>query len=46
MDALHRILSGQSVTKRELTWAGVFVIGWFVMDVIQFADFIFEKIAR
>lgn len=44
MDTLHRILSGQSVTKRELLFAGLFVAVWFLMDVIQFAFFIAEQI--
>ena len=43
MDALHRILTGQSLTERQLFWAGVFVMVWFGMDVIQFIDFVYEK---
>lgn len=40
MDALHRILAGQTLTRRDLIFAGWFVIVWFVMDVIQFIDMI------
>jgi len=36
MEALHRILSGQSLTPREITAAGI----WFTMDVMQFADMV------
>jgi hypothetical protein len=38
MEALHRILSGQALTPRQLTLAGVFVSAWFLMDLIQFVD--------
>jgi hypothetical protein len=44
MDTLHRILSGQSLTRRELVGAGVFVLTWWLMDVIQFADFLWGKL--
>ena len=40
MDTLHRILSGQSLTPRELAWAGRVVIVWLTMDVIQFVDMV------
>jgi hypothetical protein len=40
MEALHRILSGQSLTPRQITAAGVFVLVWFTMDVIQFVDMV------
>lgn len=43
-DAIHRILSGQSLTPRELTGAGIFVLVWFGMDVIMFIDFIVSKL--
>ncbi len=40
MDALHRILTGQALTPRQLAIGGGFVLVWFGMDVIQFADMI------
>lgn len=40
MDAIHRILAGQALTRRELIGAGIFVMIWFVMDIIQFADMV------
>ncbi len=40
MEALHRILSGQALTKGQLIGAGVFVFVWFLMDVIQFLDMV------
>ena len=40
MEALHRILSGQALTERQLIGAGVFVLAWFTMDVIQFLDMV------
>ncbi len=39
-EALHRILSGQSLTRGQLIGAGIFVITWFTMDVIQFLDMV------
>lgn len=44
MEAIHRMLSGQSLTRSELVGAGVFVIVWFVMDLIQFIDWIIGKL--
>ena len=43
-DFLHRVLSGQSLTRAELIGAGVFVIIWFAMDVVQFVGWIIEKL--
>lgn len=40
MDAFHRIVSGQALTRGQLVGAGVFVAIWFLMDVIQFADMV------
>lgn len=38
MDALHRIVSGAPITSRELRFAGLFAIVWFLMDVLWFAS--------
>ena len=43
MADLHRILSGQSLTRAELIGAGIFVLIWFGMDVIMFVDFVIQK---
>lgn len=43
MDLIHRALSGQTLTRNELRAAGIFILVWFVMDVIQFIDFVFDK---
>lgn len=40
MEALNRILSGQSLTPRQLLGAGVFVAVWFGMDLVQFVDMV------
>jgi hypothetical protein len=40
MAVFHRILSGQSLTPRQIHAAGIFVLIWFGMDVIQFADMV------
>ena len=44
MDAIHRILSGQSLTRRELVGAGLFVLSWWLMDVVQFIDWLWSKV--
>lgn len=41
-DWVHRALSGQTHTRAELIAAGLFVVVWFTMDVIQFVDWIFS----
>lgn len=44
MEALHRILSGQSLTQQQLVGAGLFVMSWWLMDVIQFVDWLWGRI--
>lgn len=44
MDAMHRVLVGQTLSRRELVTAGVVVILWIVIDVIQFADWAWTKL--
>lgn len=46
MDALHRALTGQTVSKRELVIGGVFILVWFGMDVAQFIGWLFESPAQ
>ena len=43
MDALHRILSGQALTARQLRGAGFFVMSWWLMDLVQFVDWLWGK---
>jgi hypothetical protein len=44
IDALHRMLTGNTLTRGQLIGAGAFVLIWFLMDVIQFADFVWGKL--
>jgi hypothetical protein len=44
LDALHRILSGGPTRRGELIAAGIFVLFWFAIDVIQFADWAWQKL--
>jgi hypothetical protein len=43
MDAIHRILTGQSLTAKELRIAGILVLLWFLMDLIQWVDWLIGK---
>jgi hypothetical protein len=45
MDTIHRILAGQPLTSRELRIAGFLVLLWFVMDTVQWLDWLISKIA-
>jgi UDP-N-acetyl-D-mannosaminuronic acid transferase (WecB/TagA/CpsF family) len=45
MDWLHRAVSGQTISSKELRIAGVFVIVWFLMDFVQWLDWLREKLA-
>jgi hypothetical protein len=45
MDWLHRAVSGQSISPKELRIAGIFVIVWFLMDLVQWLDWLGEKLA-
>lgn len=42
-DAIHRILCGQPLSPRELRVAGYLVLAWFVMDLIQWLDWLWGK---
>jgi hypothetical protein len=42
-DALHRVLIGQTTTRKQLIAAGIVVIIWILMDVIQFVDWAIQK---
>lgn len=43
MNALHRVLSGNPTRRVELIAAGIFVLIWFAIDVVQFADWAWQK---
>lgn len=40
MDAIHRILTGQALTPRQLAAGGFLVGAWILMDVIEFIDMV------
>jgi len=42
-DALHRIVTGQALTRKELNFAGFFIATWFLMDVVQWLDWLIGK---
>ena len=44
MDAVHRVLTGQSLTPRELRFAGLVVLLWFLMDLVQWIDWLWGKV--
>lgn len=44
-DGFHRILSGSPERRAELIAAGCFVVVWFVMDAVQWVDWLITKIA-
>ena len=37
-DTIHRILTGQTMTRRQLRIAGIIALAWISMDVIEFID--------
>lgn len=43
MDVLHRILTGQTLTKNQLVFGGCFVLFWFFIDMIEFMDWFISK---
>jgi hypothetical protein len=45
MEWLHRAVSGQTITPKQLRIAGIFVIVWFLMDLVQWLDWLKEKLA-
>lgn len=42
MDAVHRILTGQTSHRWELVVAGVVVLCWFLMDLHQYVSWLLE----
>lgn len=43
MDTIHRVLTGQPLSRRELIAAGILVLIWFVMDLVQWLDWLWGK---
>lgn len=43
IDSLHRIVTGQALSRRELTYAGFFIGAWFLMDLVQWLDWFIGK---
>jgi hypothetical protein len=44
MDALHRILSGSPDNRKQLAFAGVFIMFWFTIDFVEWVDWLMLKI--
>ena len=42
-DAIHRILTGQALTRKELIIGGIIVAAWFLMDLVQWLDWLWGK---
>jgi len=45
MDWLNRIVTGQALTPSQIRWAAGFVIFWFLMDFVQFIDWLIDKLS-
>jgi len=43
MDPVHRILTGQTLSRKELIVGGIIVVIWFAMDVVQWVDWLIGK---
>ena len=43
MSAFHRVVSGNPTRRVELIAAGIFVLIWFAIDVVQFVDWVVTK---
>jgi hypothetical protein len=44
LDALYRILSGSPLTKKQMSLAGIFVLFWFMIDFVEWVDWLMLKI--
>jgi hypothetical protein len=42
LDYLHRVLTGQTVSPTELRVAGLIVLVWFLMDAIEWSDWLLK----
>lgn len=43
MTDIHRILTGQAITRKELMIGGILVAIWFLMDLAQWVDWLMSK---
>jgi hypothetical protein len=43
LDPVHRVLTGQTLTRKELMIGGFVVAIWFVMDLVQWLDWLVSK---
>lgn len=43
MTDIHRILTGQALTRKELIIGGSVVAIWFLMDLVQWVDWLVGK---
>jgi hypothetical protein len=43
MDTIHRILTGTPLTHCELRIGGILVMLWFLMDLVQWIDWLWSK---
>lgn len=46
MDAFHRVMAGAPVSRRQLRAAGIVVVIWIAMDVIQWLDWLVGKFSH
>lgn len=42
-DSLHRMMTGQTLTRQELRYGGLFIAAWFLMDLVQWLDWLADK---
>jgi hypothetical protein len=42
LDYLHRVFTGQTVSPMELRIAGFIVVVWFLMDAIEWSDWLLK----
>ena len=42
-DAIHKVLSGSPATRDQLICAGLFVGFWFLIDFIEWVDWLIQK---
>lgn len=45
INSIHRIVAGSPACRRELIAAGLFACAWFVMDAVQWVDWLVSKLS-
>lgn len=43
-DWFHRAITGQANTRKELLIGGALVVFWFLMDFVQWLDWLWSKL--